>query len=372
MYKENTKRNYSVDILRIVAMLMIITLHSGSHGRLLALFDVFSPYNIYFHWINCLCTVSVNCYVLISGYFLIDSHFNIKHFQSIIIETVFYSWVVLLCMLLSGNVDLSNKDAIIRSLFPISFRNNWFVTAYIGMYLLFPVLNYAIKAVDRKKHKGIIILLVCMFGVYQDIPTVDPWFTLGGYTFIWFIVLYWVAAYIKRYVRVENISRSRAGIVYLLGASVMMFSWILISVLKKRYYFLENYTGYYIRYNSIAATVSSVSLFLFALSFKVSNERIIRLIRVVAPSTFGVYLIHDNPFIREVLWNRIVAFSLENINPLFPLKVVGIIFLIFTICSIIDIVRGKFFSGLCNIRYIQIINQTIEKKYQKIAESYWL
>ena len=62
--------NISIDVLRIMAMLMVTVLHATGHGLKMAKIEVFSVA----YWIvllfNTVSLVSVNCFVLISGYFL--------------------------------------------------------------------------------------------------------------------------------------------------------------------------------------------------------------------------------------------------------------------------------------------------------------
>ena len=69
---KNSKRNVSLDLLRIIAMIMIVTLHVLGKGNGFAITD---PVIRMFSWtLESLCIVSVNLYVLISGYFLLDSN----------------------------------------------------------------------------------------------------------------------------------------------------------------------------------------------------------------------------------------------------------------------------------------------------------
>lgn len=69
------KRNYGIDLLRLVSMFLIVVLHSLSRGALVGV----SPFNIHYEvgfLIEALTYCAVNCFALISGYVGVDSKLN--------------------------------------------------------------------------------------------------------------------------------------------------------------------------------------------------------------------------------------------------------------------------------------------------------
>ena len=82
------ERLYNLDFLRIVAMLMIVTLHFLGKGGVLGVAAMSSRYNL--AWaIEEVCIVAVNCYVLISGYFLIKSRFRLSRLITLSFQVLF-------------------------------------------------------------------------------------------------------------------------------------------------------------------------------------------------------------------------------------------------------------------------------------------
>lgn len=64
----NKERNYGIDMLRIVAMFMVIILHILGRGGILDSVKTFSP-NYYIGWFMEIASFgAVNCYAIISGY----------------------------------------------------------------------------------------------------------------------------------------------------------------------------------------------------------------------------------------------------------------------------------------------------------------
>lgn len=137
------KRNIGLDILKIIAMIMIVFLHVLSKGRFIS--DI---YNIELYRIayifEILFIIAVNCYVLITGYFQIDAKFKIKKVINIWIKVVFYSISIYFFILLFGQKEFNIKDGI-KVIFPILTNEYWFVNCYILLYIFSPFLNKLIN-----------------------------------------------------------------------------------------------------------------------------------------------------------------------------------------------------------------------------------
>ena len=84
----------------------------------------------------------------------------------------------------------------------------------------------------------------------------------------------------------------------------------------------------------------AISLFIF-IGFKNMKINDNAYINILAKATFGVYLIHDSNFIRPWLWNLVNAGKYSNSWFIIVYSLI-IVFLIYTICSIIELIRIKF------------------------------
>ena len=65
-------RNIGLDILRILAMIMIVCLHVFGKGQFLVAENNANFYKV-ISFFEIICIVAVNCYVLITGYFQVNS-----------------------------------------------------------------------------------------------------------------------------------------------------------------------------------------------------------------------------------------------------------------------------------------------------------
>ena len=131
-----------MEILRIVAMLMIITLHYLDKGGVLKEFTLKMGLNRELAWIiEALCMGSVNIYVLISGYFLSKSEFKFKKVILLWAQILCYSWIItaVFAIVTKGAFNFANGiyDAI-PLILPVTGAHYWFGTVYILLYLFVP------------------------------------------------------------------------------------------------------------------------------------------------------------------------------------------------------------------------------------------
>ena len=140
----------NVELLRIVSMLLIITGHLlGENGAdLLGKTDQFST-QWYILWaIEAFCVAGTNCFVIISGYFMIDSTFSWKKVLKLCFQVWFYSYTLYAINLIVNPATFS-----IRNLFkvatPILGRSWWFISTYLGLYILSPFINMLLKSISK-------------------------------------------------------------------------------------------------------------------------------------------------------------------------------------------------------------------------------
>ena len=305
-----------------------------------AVYSQISISSVTARFVHSLSVVGVNVYVLISSYFLVNESFKLSKVIHIVLETWFYSWGILLIFKLAGLEIVSMKD----SLLPISFAQNWFVTEYIGMYLLFPFCNLLIRKMNEKQHKMIIIVMLALLSIWSDIvPSADPFGVSPGATTFWFIALYMLGSYIRLYVDVTKLKKN-ALITYLACSILITLSWVLLTLVASKIPAILRVLDYYYRYNCILVVISSVALFILFLSVRIKNKAVTFVIKYFAPLTLGVYLIHDNPNMRNIIWGKLFLRDSLFSSPLLIVQILGRIVCIFLICSLIDFFRSLLFK----------------------------
>lgn len=353
------KRNLGLEWLRICSMFMIILLHSIDHSGLYETLEEGTLLYAYEQFIYALVQVCVNCFVLISGYFLVQSQFKLRKLISLWIEVVFYALVIKLILMAVGEVPFSAVS--LASCFaPILTGRYWFVTIYFGMYLMFPFYNIAIKAMDERQHKSLIILLIVLFsGMDSVYPSFKGMNSGGAWGLAWFTVLYFIAAYFRLYYVPKK--RGKWSLALFFAISIIM-TFALIAVQKMKIDTLINMIKNWWKYNSIPVVIASIALFMAFINMgnKVLNSRGNQLVVKISNTTFGVYLLHAHADVcTQVMWQRLGM--IKNMSewwfPIYQLVIVSVIFLI---CSLIDYSRQRLFDTI-NFKTI-VINIEIRVK----------
>ncbi|MEN6414755.1 MAG: acyltransferase [Veillonellales bacterium] len=327
------------EALRILAMLMIVSLHYLGHGGVLQA----TPYstNYLLGWfINAFCKVGVNCYVLISGYFLVkSSDFKIKKACDLWIEVFFYSAGIFLLFYSLNIIPLSTKG-LLKSFLPIKLEAYWFVTAYMGLYILYPYLNKLITNLSKRDYQKFIFVLLGIFSIYSFVG--DTFHVVGGSSLIWFIVLYCIGGYFRLF---DDFSNKNKMFLFYVIMSIFIF------ITKITLYSIGSHFGFatkggseiFYAYNSPILLCSSVALFLFFKNVTVDRIWLLHLINFFAPLTFGVYLIHDNDFVRANIWRYWLNTPAFYDSQYFLLHYIMSVISVFVICALIDKIRQSIF-----------------------------
>lgn len=342
-------RNYGVDILKIVAMLMIIILHLEGHGGLLkevkfskdALF--FSNYSVAW-FLEVLSFCAVNCYALTSGYLSWNSDVKYSKLLYLFIQIIFYS--LLITFVFSFFININHTEWF-NSFFPITTKKYWYATAYFGMFILIPLLNSYFKVLTDKQIKKNLIVLFLFFSILPTFLRKDPYTLGGGYTMIWLCLMYLLGGFFSKYKVGSSINRYYflvcffAMVIITWGNKLGVEYYNAVSLDKINYYNLIYYT-------SPTIILSSVSLFLFFVNLNVwfKSTFFIKIISLLSASSFGVYLIHDNNIIRaNFIFGYTKSFVLDN-SFIMVIKIIVSAISIFLICAIIDILREYLFKLL--------------------------
>lgn len=345
---EQTKtRNISFDILKILSMLFVVVIHAtgsdtGFANVSMPSFDIkyFLPYAV-----RALSLVAVNCFVMITGYFMSTAkEISYKKLIRLWITVVTYSLgiYIALCIVPFSSTQFSAKELINNAL-PVISRRYWFITCYFILYLLAPFLNKLIDTLDQKSYKTLLLIMfivfVCVPTVYYFSDTVDMH---SGYTFCWFVVLYLFAAYIRRF----SIKERPFGWLYLAFSAAVAISMIVFDVLPSESdIFIKGYNQNP-HYNSILVFAASICLFLFFKNNNISSDgKLSKPITKISSLTLAVYLIHENQYTSPIIWNKIVKLSDYQDNQiLFCGRLLISILAIFVVCIIIEFIRSKLYD----------------------------
>ena len=358
-------RNANMDLLRIVSMLLIVFLHSIDHSGVLENAENYgTAMYFYVRFTYMLCQVCVNIYVMLSGYFLVISKFRLKKLVTLWIETVLYSVVIRMIFMLTGAKPVSIVS-LISCFVPILTGRYWFITIYVGMYLMFPFLNVLVRAMDRKQHALLNICLFSLFSLWSSLhPSIAGMNSGGGWGLAWFAVLYLAAAWLRLYYEPKGKAGCYlavfAGISVLVALAQVVSKMLGISIFQT---ILKNW----FRYDSAPVYIMSMCLFAGFVNLQIRKEKLANAIRFVAPLTFGVYLIHAHADVSPWSW-AVLNMPAKMDSALFPIVQLSVVLGIFVVCAVIDGVRKYTVGKLEGLQLIDTFCTKATKFATKVLE----
>lgn len=345
MNSRERKRQLNVEMLRCFSMICIVCWHYLVHGDVLKYLDIHSKSYILLQALATICSTAVNCYILITGYFSITIKVQKKEkFFRIIRQISFYSIVISAFFVLFQGKRLS-LYFIISSIFPVLTGRYWFITCYLALFLLVPYLNILIHAMGKKQYQGLLILCLLIGINYQEwIPFLTTLSIDRGYGILWFIILYLFGAYIRLYINTDKIKNW--------SCFLSLILCIIVNVLFK----YHNSSIYYrfMRYNNLDILAASILIFLSFLLLRDDNIPgfLKRSIQFFSPLTLGVYLIHDNELIRNILWDKLTSLYINVISLPFPIFLILSVGGVFLLASFFEKIRQEIFRRLAVKRRI--------------------
>lgn len=349
------KRNYGIDLLRIVAMFMIVVLHVLGAGGVIYNFEGISPVYIAAWLLEFAAYCAVNCYALISGYVGVESKFRLSNIMLLWLQ-VFATTIVI--TILFGLVGISvSGHSILESCMPLTSNLYWYFTAYVCLYLLTPFLNQFVASLDKRRAKYLLLILIVLFSFVPTFLNADLFYVRGGYSALWLIVLYIIGGVIYKYETEIKIKTSVLVIMYIGSVLVTLLSKLAIEFLEGRLPFRFYESNFLMNYNSPTIILAGVSLLLLFSRLRVEKWK--KLISYIAPLTFGIYIIHSHPLVwDEIIVNRFVVFTTYH-----PIKMILSVILsasvIFFVCALVEYVRAKLFRMVHVIKLLKFIEAKI-------------
>lgn len=349
------ERDTNLELFRIVVMLLIVAHHYFVNSGLKELVDSqpATTQSYYLYLLGMWGKTGINCFVLITGYFMCKSQITLNKFLKLILEVYFYKIVIGLLFMLTGYEPIT-FNSIVKILLPINNLDHGFVSAFLIYYLFIPFLNVAVNNISKRKHEWLIALCLLVYCVFAKRGSI----TLNYVA--WFAVLHIIASYLRFY-SIPKIKNAKSW-------GIITFVFVILSCLSvfiMRSFFQSHGVYWFVSdSNAPLALLTGIAAFMFFKNLKVQQSK---LINIVASTTFGVLLIHANSdAMRQWLWKDTLqnmsyfGTSMGWIHP-----VVSVI-AVFAVCSLIDYIRQRYVEK----PLLPIIIRCVESSIQSIKGRY--
>ena len=350
------KREVNLELLRIIAMLMVISLHYLGKGNTMSagaagvsMTDANFINEVLAWSLEALSYGAVNLYIMISGYFLINSAVRMEKVWKLIVQVLFYSVGIFLIFLVAGKIPGDMQGSFYHygvMLFPFTSQHYWFASIYLILYLLAPFMAIGLRKTDKKQTFGLVIILLLCFSrllkfIFPNMVMHDE----TGYGIIWMTVVFVIAVYIRRFVPVRPRRRWLYFGIYLAGVAMTVVGTFSLAFIYNTTGHLGNFVSCLYSYNSPTVIASSVGLFLFFRTLNLSDKGFGRVILFVAPLTFGIYLLHEHYLLRD-LWLKLWKVDAAFTKPFFIAHYIGCVLAVFAIGALVEWLRQLLFGLL--------------------------
>ena len=199
--KTVSRRNSSIELLKVLAVLLIIFSSAAPYGATYAgkggvFIDLRLPTPTiqYAFFLACRWCGQIGdtLFITCSAWFLCESK---SYRNEKILLIIIASWVFSMAGLLIAFPFVSPSiREIIYSIFPITFKRNWFVGCYILYYAIHPFINKAIEDISSSTLSHISLIITILYSVLSQF---NPLFYFND--LIAFITIHILVTYCKKY-----------------------------------------------------------------------------------------------------------------------------------------------------------------------------
>lgn len=357
MVKKKKSRLTNIELLRIIAMLMIVIFHivihcvnvqlTGGDSIIKTSSSLFNHPVFYkkLFILNSIMTwgsIGNALFLIISGYFLVSlkNKINIiKISKKLLLQLGFASIVLVI-----GSTILYKINVIQSFIQLIDINSFNYLSWYVGYYFAVILLAYLFlnKYLNKFNKKQYITFLIIIFAITQFVWTnqlvnsISNGITNGLSTLLIGVFFYSIGGFIKKYNPFKNIRViSIILIIIIIYALIFISSYNIIST-RIENYLIDPSNGIsqslmIFKNTNILTVIISICLFELFSRIKMRN---IKFINYIASGTFMVYLIHDNQLFYS-LWGIIDWIPILYNN---PLKFVGLLLAIALLTFIVGII----------------------------------
>ncbi len=338
---QNTKqRSSNLELFRIITMLLIVAHHYVINSDIFQSVlegNRFSAANIFLVLLGAWGKTGINCFVLITGYFMCKSKITASKYFKLLFEVMFYKITIFVIFFFAG-LETISLTSLLNTFFPTTTVASGFTDCFLIFYLLIPFANILISQLTKHSHLTLIAILLF---AYTFMATV-PWFSVKLNYISWFFVLYLIASFVQLHPCEKFNNNKIWGPVMICSILLSVASVIAIFLYGDKVKIISGDTPYYFLSDSNKpfALLVAFSAFMFFRNMRIPY---VKLVNTIGATTYGVLLIHSNSdTMRNWLWNTVLKNnSYYGTSSIYAHAIISVL-LVFTVCSFIDFLRIKF------------------------------
>ena len=201
-----------------------------------------------------------NMFFICSAWFLVNSKkMSLKKVVHMILDVWIINMIVLIALRSIG-VQLQISDTV-KTFFPTTFANNWYITCYLLFYMIHPFLNRMIEQLSINEHLALTSFLFVIYFIIPVLPLEEINLFFAN-EFVIFLATYVIVSFIEIYKNewTENLKFNEC----ILFVSIISYVVLILCV-----DFLGLRTNYFL--NRLVRWNMNNSLFMFLIAFSSFN-----------------------------------------------------------------------------------------------------
>ncbi len=350
---DTNSRNCGLDLLRIMAMIFITIIHWDGYTNITS--EQTGIIKLFIMALLTLDLFAINVFVLITGYFMSMSKFKISRLIKVWFEVWIYSVIfgIIGFFINGGQIGI---EQVFKIIFPLLGYHYWYIMPYFFLCFIAPYISKALTEVSRGSHLTIIFVIVFLFDIvvllnpfYHSYNVFELIGSIKG--FLWFVILFIIAAYIRKY---PNERRYKVSIIGFFASTGILYLLLIMSDLYPALNTVFSRMSIFDK-ASILALIMSVSLFNIMNEIKIKNNKFKYCISKLSACSFGVYLIQEHTLLRNYIWSIIDKCQSGKTDIRVFIPMICLLFILFILALIIHYIKNviatkfKIETKLCNL-----------------------
>lgn len=304
---------------------------------------------------------------MITGYFSVcKDKISVKRTIRVTTFYGFFCGMIGILQIVKEGFSIDSIKNIFRCfLSPVMGGCWWFVTAYVLLALISTTVNKYLMKIDSAE----LLLVIVAFWFFE--------YTVGNVTTNQYfqiqraLMFYLIGVYLRKRGTLlgKKICCIGFTLTYCLNVIAQYLSDTAIAGGKNGITNEIVVLGSSCLINSIFVIIEAACLFELFLQINIVSEKIV----TIGRSVFGIYLLHDSPFTRNIIWHDIVKIENLYVMKIYPILALLVIVCVFLSCYIFEKIRYVYVEKpmervfyKCHLHIRCFVNNIREKRNNRI------
>ncbi len=337
------QRQSNMELLRIIAMILVMVVHANFRALPVPTASqiIAEPTSKFLMFLTeAISVLAVDLFVILSGWFGI--RFKAKRLGELLFQVFFFGlFAIGVCALFAPErlINTPYYGSAASRLFMCGENDYWFVKAYVGLYLISPVLNSFIEHASKQQFASVLIGFFVFQTIYGCMFNATRWFE-AGYSLPSFAALYMLARYMRLYpVKMWKMSKWVDAAIY---AGYVIILTVAMYYIKKA----GMRGGVLYFYSCPLVIVGAMHFMLFFTKLPPFSSKVVNWLAI---SVFAIYLTHSSSFIGYFYDHWIKGWFETECRSTFILYTLGLMVAVFFGSILVDKVRTVVWKGIMRL-----------------------